>query len=126
MHDARILVVEDDRDTRALIGVILRRLYQVTCVAQPDDALAAAATDSFDLFALDINLGTTTNGVDLLSNLRALPGYTHAPAVAVTAYAMPGDREHFLEAGFDCYLSKPFTKRALLDVLERALTASTC
>jgi CheY-like chemotaxis protein len=56
----------------------------------------------------------------LLRQLRALPGYENAPAVALTAYALPSDRDQFLDAGFDYHLSKPFTKEQLLDVLGQA------
>jgi len=70
---------------------------------------------------LDINLGCARDGVDVLRELRMLPGYERVPTVAVTAYAMPGDKERFLEAGFDAYLGKPFTEEELHEVLVQLL-----
>ena len=50
-----------------------------------------------------------------------VPGYERVPAVAVTAYAMPGDEERFLAAGFDAYLGKPFTEEELHEMLARVI-----
>ena len=72
---------------------------------------------------LDINLGVIRTGVDVLHELRQVPEYATIPAVAVTAYALPGDRERFLEAGFDAYLGKPFTEEELRQVLIEVLLA---
>jgi CheY-like chemotaxis protein len=55
-----------------------------------------------------------------MRRLRELPRYAQTPMVACTAYAMPGDEEQFLEAGFDAYLAKPFRAEDLLSALERA------
>ena len=52
-----------------------------------------------------------------MHRLRGLEGYAQVPIVAFTAYALPGDRERFLNAGFDGYLSKPFTKAQLSTLL---------
>lgn len=117
----RVLVVEDDANTRALIGVVLHPAYQVTCVPGLDQALDAAARTTFDALLIDINLGRGGCGTDLLRRLRAQPHHAHTPAVALTAYALLGDREAFLAAGFDQYQSKPFTRGQLLDTMEQAL-----
>ncbi len=132
-----ILVVEDDEDTRALTGVMLRGAFQVTCVSDAATALSIAADEGFCAFVLDINLGAdlsgplfdtgdaNMSGIELLHRLRGLPRHQETPAIAVTAYAMPGDREAFLQTGFDLYLSKPFTKRQMQGALREALTALT-
>jgi CheY-like chemotaxis protein len=53
--------------------------------------------------------------------LRKLDNYKKVPIIAVTAYVMAGDRERFLKYGFDSYISKPFTKEILIDVIKKCL-----
>ncbi len=118
---ARLLVVEDARDTRRLLEHLLRRSYAADVVATPEEALAMAAAERYDALVIDINLGHGMNGEELLARFRENPFYAHVPALALTAYAMPGDRERFLEAGFDAYLAKPFTTEALHTKLHDAL-----
>jgi CheY-like chemotaxis protein len=88
--------------------------YAVDAVATPNEAIERAHSTAYDLFILDINLGTTRNGVDLMRELRATPRYRTTPMLACTAYAMPGDTERLREAGFDAYLAKPFNADQLL------------
>ena len=118
---AVILVLEDNPDTRTLIGRRLSTYYEVEVVGTPEEALELARQNRYDLLLLDINLGTSMDGLDVLEVMRTLPLHGETPAIAVTAYAMPGDRERFLEAGFDGYLSKPFTKMQLFGALEAHL-----
>lgn len=86
-----------------------------------DEALAAVREQAFDAVLLDINLGEKRTGVDVLQALRLIPGCEELPALACTAYALPGDRERFLDAGFQDYVSKPFVKAELLSALKRAV-----
>lgn len=116
-----ILVLEDNSESRLLLRHLLRRDFDATIVAGADDALAEAEHRRFDVVLLDINLGERRTGVDVLKMLRHLPVFGDTPALACTAYALPGDREHFLEAGFADYVSKPFVKNDLLAALNRAI-----
>jgi CheY-like chemotaxis protein len=119
-----VLVVEDNEDTRALLERILGRAYRVCAVPDALSALDRMNRQRFDALVLDINLGGKQTGVDVLRVARTLPGYGRVFAVALTAYALPGDRERFLAAGFDRYVSKPFTRTALMAALgEGALAA---
>lgn len=117
----RILAVEDNPDTQLLLRYLLRDPYELRIVTRVDAALQEATTGTFDLLLLDINLGEERTGTDLLGRLRGEAAYRETPALAVTAYAMPGDRERFLRSGFDGYISKPFTRKELLEAIERAL-----
>ena len=121
--DARlpILVVEDNLDTRVLLDRILRGTYAVTAVGDARSALTAMASTRFRALVLDINLGGKETGTDILRVARSLDGYSEVFAVALTAYALPGDRERLLESGFDGYISKPFTRQSLMDVLSEGI-----
>ena len=116
-----ILTVEDNPDTQTLLRYMLKPYFTLVFSSQVDDALRQAEHYTIGLFLLDINLGEHRTGIDLLQLLRQRPGYEDTPALALTAYAMPGDRDRFLNAGFDGYISKPFTRRDLLEAIEMAL-----
>ncbi len=107
-HRPRILIVEDHAETGLLMQYALRKRYRIDVAPTANDALRKAAAATYDGFLIDICLRSHRNGIDVLEALRADARYRHAPMVAVTAYALPGDRERFLEAGFDGYVSKPF------------------
>lgn len=118
---ARVLVVEDNADTRTLVNHLLRKSYEVVCASDAEEAFQLAAESRFNALLVDINLGKGKSGEDVLHDIKSLPGYGETPIVAVTAYAMPGDRERFFSEGFDDYVSKPFSKQRLLEALERVL-----
>lgn len=118
-----VLVVEDNSDTRMLLERILKTTYEVTAVGDARSALLAMNQSNFRGLVLDINLGGKETGADVLRIARTLRGYDGVFAVALTAYALPGDRERLLEAGFDEYISKPFTRASLMDALAAGVQA---
>jgi CheY-like chemotaxis protein len=111
----RILVVEDNADTRLLLLHLLQGEFDLTICCSVDDAIEAASGSDFELLIIDINLGEQRTGIDVLEYARLRPRGGAVPAIAMTAYAMPGDRERFLKLGFTAYLAKPFTRRHLLN-----------
>lgn len=124
-----VLLVEDNPDTQMLITELLESQYALTVVTQAQEALAAAqhildgAGHPFDAVLMDINLGGGLSGTDVLTALRATRAYQGVPIAALTAYALPGDQERFLQAGFNAYLRKPFTVEELLDLVSRLVAA---
>lgn len=118
----RILAVEDNSETQLLLEHLLKKSFDVQVVAGVDEALEAVDAHPFDAFLLDINLSEERTGTDLLHLLRERDDMEDVPAIALTAYAMPGDREDFLEAGFDQYVSKPFTRADLTEAIESTLS----
>ena len=118
-----LLAVEDNSETQLLLDHLLKSSFEVVVVPGVEGALEAVKQQSFDAFLLDINLSEERTGTDLLHLLRNQEGMADTPAVALTAYAMPGDREDFLEAGFDEYVSKPFTRTDLTETIKDALNA---
>lgn len=116
-----ILAVEDNSETQLLLKHLLKDSYEIDVVPGVDGALEAVDNDSFDVLLLDINLSEEQTGTELLHLIRERKEMQKVPAVALTAYAMPGDREDFLEEGFDEYVSKPFTRADLTKAIENTL-----
>ena len=107
MAGAKILVVEDNAVNRRLAGFLLRsKGYEVREAGTAAAALEAAAADRPDLILMDIQL-SGMDGLEATRRLKADPATRDIPVVAVTAYAMPGDREKALAAGCAGYITKP-------------------
>ncbi len=121
----RILYVEDNETNQALVGRVVRaRKHDVIFRDEGEGALEVLAADpSIDLVLLDIELAGSISGIDVVKTLRARND--KRPVVAVTAYAMMGDRERILDAGCDQYLPKPLViidLMALMDHYEAEIT----
>lgn len=117
----KIAVVEDNPDNRLLVQVILDPFYQVVEYENGVDALAGLPQGNVDLVLLDVSL-PEMDGTEVLRRIRADNGLRALPVIALTANAMAGDREKYLNAGFDDYVAKPIVDEAfLLDAIKRHL-----
>lgn len=121
---AHLLIVEDNEETQLLLHHQLNEHFALTMAKDVNEALDLADAHAYDALLIDINLGGERTGIDLLQELRARDSFESIPAIAVTAYAMPGDRERLLEAGFDAYLGKPYSRDELLKAIRDVLPAS--
>ena len=122
-----IAMVEDNSDNRLLVEAMLEDLYAVTSYASGKEALEGMRKDVPALVLLDISL-PGMGGPEILELMRQDPTLKGVPAVALTAHAMEGDQERFLQMGFDGYLSKPIVDDEALialiqDLLERDPTS---
>lgn len=118
-----LLIVDDDREIRALLGDYLERNgYRITAVADGRGMRSALASGGMDLIILDLML-PGEDGLSLCRNLRA---HSSVPVIMLTARGEETDRIVGLEMGADDYLAKPFNPRELLarvkSVLRRART----
>ncbi len=110
----KVLVVDDDLATRKIVELFLRGEIEIESASNSKDATDLLSNDTYSLVLMDISLGKGVSGIELLNNLRTIPSYKNVPVIAVTAHAMVGDKEKFLESGFNDYLSKPFAKKDLI------------
>jgi len=104
---AQVLVVEDNEKNMKLFRDVLQASgYRLLEAATGERGLELAAEHQPNLVLMDIQL-PDIDGVEALGRLRADARTASIPVVALTAQAMHGDRERFLDAGFDGYISKP-------------------
>jgi CheY-like chemotaxis protein len=111
----KLLYVEDDPNQQLMLTRLLKG-YEVKAVRYPSDALALAPDFAPQAILLDIHLPEMT-GFALVERLRAIPQTQYSFMVALTADNMYSSQT-YLKAGFDAYLLKPFSRQALLDLLQ--------
>lgn len=111
---ARVLVVEDNPANLELMMYLLKALgHEPVSATDGSDGLLAARTSMPDLVICDLQL-PRINGYDFARNMKSDTQLAGIPLIAVTAFAMPGDREKALAAGFDGYISKPIAPEHFL------------
>jgi two-component system cell cycle response regulator DivK len=107
MTGPQVLVVEDnERNMKLFRDVLQASGFRTIEATTGERAVELALEQQPDLVLMDIQL-PDIDGVEALRRLKADERFGHVPVVALTAQAMDGDRERFLAAGFDGYLSKP-------------------
>ena len=117
----RIAVVEDNPDNRLLVEAILDDRYDLDLYETGTDAVEGLDRDRPDLVLLDISL-PEMDGTEVLAWIRDHDEIASLPVIALTAHAMAGDREKYLQAGFDDYLTKPILDEdVLLEAIDRWL-----
>ena len=116
-----VLLAEDSLDTVGLVlDALTPRGLSVVVAETGPEALALAAQDPPDLVLMDIQL-PGLDGIEVIRRLRASATARRVPIVALTALAMPGDRERILAAGADLYVRKPFSLAGLVSTVEGLL-----
>jgi two-component system cell cycle response regulator DivK len=120
-----VLLIEDNEQNRYLVTFLLERSgFTVRAFADGAGGIEDARTRIPALILLDIQL-PTMDGYAVARALRKHDALRGTPILAVTSYAMPGDRERALEAGCTSYIEKPINPETFVDEVERALSGST-
>ena len=119
---AKIAVVEDNPDNRLLVSAILDDQYEISEYETGVEAIGGLLGDPPDLVLLDISL-PEMDGTEVLAWIRQQPSFITLPVIALTAHAMAGDREKYLAAGFDEYVTKPILDEdVLLGAIQHCLS----
>ncbi len=120
-----VLLIEDNEHNRYLVTFLLEHHgFRVSHAMDGPTALDWVGRERFDLILLDIQL-PGMDGYQVARALRSLPALEHTPIVAVTSYAMLGDRENILAAGCDGYLEKPINPDTFVVDLSAHLRSGT-
>jgi two-component system cell cycle response regulator DivK len=120
----RVLVAEDNAVNRELIRELLElRGYEVSEACDGQEALQMIEASPPDILLLDLGM-PKLDGFGVIKKVRENPQLAGLPVLAVTAYAMRGDREKALDAGFNGYVSKPINAAALSQAMESLLGGS--
>ena len=113
-----LLYFEDDMISREVIYLFLRGRYKVECVISGEEGIEKAKEKKYDGILMNINLQSKMTGITAAEKIKEMEEYKDVPIIAVTAYAMFGDREKYLKAGFTNYISKPFSKNDIIELLD--------
>jgi CheY-like chemotaxis protein len=121
MDEKKILLVEDNEVNRRLAGFLLRSQgYQVIEATTAQAAFDMIRDNRPDLIVMDIQL-PGMDGLEATTKLKAEPATANIPVIAVTSYAMAGDRDKALAAGCSGYVTKPIDKTIFLAEISRHL-----
>jgi TMAO reductase system sensor TorS len=127
MRKLRILVAEDNSVNQLFIKMLLTKLgHSVDVVGNGNEAVEAVKKISYDLVLMDI-LMPEMDGPTATKVIRQLdPSVARIPIIALTANAMPGQREEYLAVGMDDYVTKPIERSSLLAALARVTVTADC
>lgn len=125
MSKPKILYVEDHYESAVLVQTVLKELYDVDFTEDYDKTIEYLETNDVDLILLDINLPGEKNGVEVLNTLRKNERLKRIPVIALTAYAMVGDRERLLKVGCDEYIPKPMNRLELITKIKKFLDSGS-
>ena len=121
MNPKRILIVEDTEDNRQIMRDLLMNAgFAVVEAYDGETAVAAAAEFMPDLILMDIQL-PVLNGYEAIRRFKADARLQCIPIIAVTSYALSGDRDAARAVGCDGYVAKPFSPRQLLATIKELL-----
>ncbi|HHD77483.1 MAG TPA: response regulator [Campylobacteraceae bacterium] len=121
----RILLVEDNKANQMFMSLILKKFSLIFDIANDGvEAVEKFRENYYDLILMDENM-PNLNGIEATKQILEIEkreNRTHTPVVALTANALKGDRERFLEAGMDEYLTKPVNKEKLVEMFNKFIT----
>jgi len=115
-------MVEDDESSKDVTKVFLNGICNLTFAKSGEEALSAVEKEKFDAILMDINLGTGMSGTEAAGKIKQFDEYKDTPIVAITAFAMQGDRDEFLNAGCTHYISKPFNRISIIRLMKEILS----
>jgi CheY-like chemotaxis protein len=119
-----VLLVEDDKMNQMTINKFIGGKYNIVITDSSDEVLEILKKKKVDIILMDISIRGKKNGLELTKELKATKEYSHIPVIAVTAHAFEEDKQNALDAGCDNYLSKPFTKESLLEMINAFVNKS--
>ena len=118
MEIPNALIVEDEIDNISLIKAVLKSFIKLEHVLEGEKAVEKCKHEKYSLIIMDIGL-KRMDGIQATKLIRKIPGYEETPIIALTAFAMAGDRQKFVSGGCTDYLSKPFGVSELISIVKK-------
>jgi CheY-like chemotaxis protein len=118
---AKILFVENDMASREFVKLSLKKLYEIDMAEDGETALQKVKDNFYDIILMDIGLGRGMDGIEASKEIRKFEIYQDVPIIAITAFAMKGDKDRILSQGLTDYISKPFGRQDLIDIVDKYL-----
>jgi len=116
-YKPKLLVVDNDESSRDIIKLFLKDMCEMEFADSGEKAFHLLNDKKFDIILMDINLGKGMSGVESTREIKKIESYKDVPIIAITGFAMRGDKEEFIQAGCTHYLSKPFSRTKLIKLL---------
>lgn len=118
------LLVEDEEISRTITRMFLKGICDVDFAENGEVGYEMAENNKYAIIFMDIGLGRGMNGMQTAQKIKKLDQYKNTPIVALTAYAMKGDKEEFLANGCSHYISRPVDKHKLIQLVQDILSQS--
>ena len=116
-----ILYIEDDSINWEIVNMFLKGYYLVDTASESSEAMQKISENNYAVILMDISLKKGTSGLELAKEIKKVKSYKDVPIIAVTAFASREDETRILKGACTHYISKPFTKKILLETLTKAL-----
>jgi PAS domain S-box-containing protein len=113
-----VLFVEDDQSSKDITQLFLEGICDLTFAKTGEEALEIVRQKKYDAILMDINLGSGISGVETTKLIRKMKDYKKIPIIAITAFAMDGDKDKFLSCGCTHYISKPYDRSSISKLIK--------
>ena len=117
-----VLYVEDDDISREVVSLFLKNSFEIDTASDSQEAIKKLGIKKYSSVLLDINLGKGLSGLDLVKRIKKMQGHRNVPIIAVTAYALREDEKKIMASGCTHYITKPFTKTSLIELIHKAIS----
>jgi len=117
-----VLYVEDDDISREVVSLFLKNSFEIDTASDSQEAIKKLGIKKYSSVLLDINLEKGLSGLDLVKRIKKMQGHRNVPIIAVTAYALREDEKKIMASGCTHYITKPFTKTSLLNLINKAIS----
>jgi two-component system cell cycle response regulator DivK len=109
----KVLIVEDDpKNLKLAVMTLKSRGYELICAVDGEEAVSTTFSEKPDIILMDMQL-PRISGLEATKQIREHPDFAEIPILALTAYAMKGDEDKYMDAGCTAYMSKPINTREL-------------
>ncbi len=116
-----VLLVENEISSVKITEFFLKDVCSIDYVDNGRDAIIMLIEKNYDAIIMDIDLAGEMDGIETTKEIKKLQAYQHTPIIAITAYAMKGDKEKYIGSGCSYYMSKPFERDELIELMKAAL-----